>query len=80
MFTVRKWLGLAALTTLGGLIITSSPSGPGGDDRVLTALWLLLVPLAITIGGLAGEAYWSRWLAPPPYRASSCSRPPCSSC
>ncbi|MEJ2310902.1 MAG: hypothetical protein P8Y11_00820 [Gemmatimonadales bacterium] len=63
MFTVRKWLGLAALTTLGGLIITSSPSGPGGDDRVLTALWLLLVPLAITIGGLAGEAYWSRWLA-----------------
>ncbi|MEJ2342957.1 MAG: hypothetical protein P8Y10_12210 [Gemmatimonadales bacterium] len=63
MFTMRKWLGLAALTTLGGLIITSNPSGPGGDDRVLTALWLLLVPLAITIGGLAGEAYWSRWLA-----------------
>jgi hypothetical protein len=47
MFTVRKWIGLAALATLGGLIITSSPSGPGGDDRLLTAMWLLLVPLAI---------------------------------
>lgn len=63
MFHVRKWIGLAALATLGGLIITSSPSGPAGDDRVLTALWLLLVPLAVTIGGLAGEAFWSRWLA-----------------
>jgi hypothetical protein len=63
MFTVRKWIGLAALATLGGLIVTSSPSGPGGDDRLLTAMWLLLVPLTITIGGLAGEAYWSRWLA-----------------
>ena len=60
MFTVRKWIGLAALAILGSLIITSGPPGPGGDDRLLTAMWLLLVPLAITIGGLAVEAYWSR--------------------
>ena len=63
MFHVRKYVGLVALATLGGLIITTSPSGPAGDDRLLTALWLLLAPLAITIGGLAGEAFWSRWLA-----------------
>ena len=66
MFTVRKWIGLAALAALGGLIITSGPTGPGGDDRLLTAMWLLLVPLTITIGGLAVEAYWSRWLAVTP--------------
>ena len=63
MFYVRKWIGLAALATLGGLIVTSSPSGPGGDDRLLAAMWLLLGPLAVTMAGLWQQAFWSRWLA-----------------
>jgi hypothetical protein len=34
-----------------------------GNDRFITAMWVLLAPLALTIGGLIRGAYWSRWLA-----------------
>ena len=61
---VRTAIAVAALATLGGLIVASRPTGqPVSNDRFVVAMWLLLVPLLITIAGLIRGAYWSRWLA-----------------
>jgi hypothetical protein len=61
---VRKTLAVAALFVLGGLIVTADPRTPqGGYERLAVAMWVLLVPLIITIGGIIREVYWSRWLA-----------------
>lgn len=64
MIGLRKTLAVVALIVLGGLIVTANPKAPhGGYDRLAVAMWVLLVPLLITIGGIIREAYWARWLA-----------------
>lgn len=64
MIGLRKALAVAALVTLGALIVTANPRAPhGGYEKLAVAMWLLLVPLVITIGGIIREAYWARWLA-----------------
>ncbi len=64
MIEMRRTIGLVALGTLGALIVTSDPTGPSGtQDRFVLAMWLLLTPLVVTIGGLVRGAYWSRWMA-----------------
>lgn len=61
---LRTGVAIAALATLGGLIIASRPSGqPMSNDRFVVAMWVLLAPLLITVIGLARGVYWSRWLA-----------------
>lgn len=64
MVRARKAIAVAALAALGGLIVTTGLRGPGGTyERGAVAMWALLLPLAITMGGLAGNRYWARWLA-----------------
>ncbi len=62
-FRIRKYIGLAALACLAGLIVTSNWSAGPADARLERAVAPLLAPLAVTISGLWREAYWSRWLA-----------------
>lgn len=64
MIGLRKTLAIVALIVLGGLILTTNPKAPhGGYERLAVAMWVLLVPLMITIVGILREAYWGRWLA-----------------
>jgi hypothetical protein len=61
---LKTALAVAALVTLGGLIIASRPSGqPVNNDRFVVAMWVLLAPLLITVVGLIRGSYWSRWVA-----------------
>lgn len=61
---LRKTLAVAALIVFAALIVTSNPRDPhGGYARLSVAMWLLLVPLAVTILGIIRQAYWGRWLA-----------------
>jgi hypothetical protein len=63
MIALRKALAVAALITFAALSVTADPKGPhGGYEKLVVALWLLLVPLVITIAGIIREAYWARWL------------------
>ncbi len=60
----RKTIALAALLTLGGLIVATELRGPAGTvQRQVVAMWVLTVPLAITMLGLVRNRYWSRWVA-----------------
>lgn len=60
----RIAVAVVALATLGGLIVASRPGGqPGGNDRLVLAMWILLVPLLTTIAGLIRGWHWSRWMA-----------------
>jgi hypothetical protein len=64
MVRLRQTIAIAALLTLGGLIVTSSrPGSIGVYQREALAFWLLLLPLAVTVVGLILGRYWSRWLA-----------------
>jgi hypothetical protein len=60
---LRKVLAILALVALGGLIVTLERGAYGVDPRLVFATRLLLVPLGVTIAGLALGRYWSRWLA-----------------
>jgi hypothetical protein len=64
MVRLRQTIAIACLLTLGGLIVTSDrPGSFGVYQREAIAFWLLLLPLAVTVIGLAFGRYWSRWLA-----------------
>lgn len=64
MIGLRKALAVVALFVLGGLIVTTNPRAPGGGyERLAVAMWVLLLPLLITIAGIIREAYWGRWTA-----------------
>ncbi len=64
MIGLRKALAVAALIIFGLLILSANLRAPhGGYGRFAVAMWVLLVPLVITIAGIIREAYWGRWLA-----------------
>ena len=63
MIMLRKTLAISALLALGGLILTLERGSYGVNPRLVLATGLLLIPLGITIIGLAVEQFWSRWLA-----------------
>lgn len=61
---VRKTLALVALLALGTLIVmTPSRNGVESNGQVGVAVRVLLLPLAVTVVGLARGQYWSRWVA-----------------
>jgi len=59
----RQTIAILALLSLGGLIVTLERGSYGVDPRLVVATRLLLIPLGLTIVGLALEKFWSRWLA-----------------
>lgn len=62
LFRIRKALALAALATLGLLIVTADLRFPDGSlQRSAVAFWALLVPLLATMVAFASERTWSRW-------------------
>ena len=63
MVLIRKTLAILALAALGGLIITLERGSYGVNPRLVVFTRVLLVPLVLTIIGLALDRVWSRWLA-----------------
>jgi hypothetical protein len=63
IYRARQTLAILALLSLGGLIVTLERGSYGVDPRLVVATRLLLIPLGLTIFGLALEKFWSRWLA-----------------
>lgn len=62
LFRIRKTLALAALATLGLLIVTAEWRLPDGSlQRSAVAFGVLLVPLLGTMVAFARERTWSRW-------------------
>jgi len=59
----RETIAILALLSLGSLIVTLERGSYGVDPRLVVATRLLLIPLGLTIVGLALEQFWSRWLA-----------------
>jgi hypothetical protein len=59
----RQTSAILALLSLGGLIVTLERGSYGVDPRLVVVTRLLLIPLGLTIIGLALEKFWSRWLA-----------------
>jgi hypothetical protein len=59
---VRTIIAVAALLVLGALLVAAMGSvfTPGGESR--RPLWLLLVPLILSIAGLVTDRFWARWL------------------
>ncbi len=63
MIKIRKTLAVAALATLGGLIVLSDATNPGGgQDRWVVSFRGFLPPLLATMAGLGVGAAWGRWL------------------
>jgi hypothetical protein len=58
----RQTSAILALISLAGLILTFERGPYGVDPRLVVAIRLLLLPLGLTIIGLALEKFWSRWL------------------
>jgi len=63
MVLLRKILAILALAAFGGLILTLERGSYGVNPRLVVVTTALLVPLGITMIGLALEKVWSRWLA-----------------
>ncbi|MDH3297361.1 MAG: hypothetical protein OEM96_03630 [Gemmatimonadota bacterium] len=63
MILVRKAAALLALASFGGLILTLERGSYGVNPRLVVVTQALLVPLVLTMIGLALEKVWSRWLA-----------------
>jgi hypothetical protein len=63
MILLRKVIAVLALLALGGLIVTLERGAYGVNPRLVVATRVLLLPLGITIIGLALDRYWGRWLA-----------------
>jgi hypothetical protein len=59
----RQTIAILALLSLGGLILTLERGPYGVDPRLVVATRLLLIPLGLTIVGVALEKLWGRWLA-----------------
>ncbi len=63
MNKIRKALALAALVTLGGLIVLSDvTNAAGGQDRWVASFWGFLPLLLVTMVGIVIGGAWARWL------------------
>ena len=62
MILVRKVIAIIALLALGGLIVTLERGAYGVNPGLVVATRVLLLPLGVTIIGLALEKHWGRWL------------------
>ena len=63
MVLIRKTVAILALAALGGLIVTLEGGSYGVNPRLVLVTRVLLLPLVLTMIGLALEKVWSRWLA-----------------
>jgi hypothetical protein len=63
MVLIRKVVAILALAALGGLMLTLDRGAYGVNPRLLVFTRVMLVPLVLTVIGLAMEQIWSRWLA-----------------
>ena len=63
MVLIRKVAAILALAALGGLIVTLERGSYGVNPRLVVVTRVLLLPLVLTMFGLALEKAWSRWLA-----------------
>lgn len=63
MVLIRKIVAILALAALGGLIVTLERGSYGVNPRLVVITRVLLLPLVLTMIGLAREKAWSRWLA-----------------
>ncbi len=63
MVLIRKIVAILALAALGGLIVTLERGSYGVNPRLVVVTRVLLLPLVLTMIGLALEKTWSRWLA-----------------
>ena len=63
MVLVRKVAAILALTALGGVLVTLVRGSYGVNPRLVVVTRVLLLPLVLTMIGLALEKAWSRWLA-----------------
>ncbi len=63
MVLIRKVAAILALAALGGLIVTLERGSYGVNPRLVVVTRVLLLPLVLTMIGLALEKAWSRWLA-----------------
>lgn len=63
MVLIRKVAAILALAALGGLIVTLERGSYGVNPRLVVVTRVLLLPLVLTMIGLALEKTWSRWLA-----------------
>jgi hypothetical protein len=63
MVLIRKVVAILALAALGGLMLTLDRGAYGVNPRLLVFTRVMLVPLVLTVMGLAMEQIWSRWLA-----------------
>ncbi len=63
MVLMRKVAAILALAALGGLIMTLERGSYGVNPRLVVVTRVLMVPLVLTMIGLALEKAWSRWLA-----------------
>jgi len=62
MILLRKVTAIAALLALGGLIVTLERGAYGVNPGLVIATRALLLPLGVTIIGLALEKHWGRWM------------------
>ena len=63
MVLIRKVAAILALAALGGLFVTLERGSYGVNPRLVVFTRVLLLPLVLTMIGLALEKAWSRWLA-----------------
>ena len=63
MILLRKVIAIGALLALGGLIVTLERGAYGVNPGLVVATRVLLLPLGVTIVGLALEKHWGRWMA-----------------
>jgi hypothetical protein len=75
MVLIRKVAAILALAALGGLIVTLERGSYGVNPRLVVVTRVLLLPLAITMIGLALEHGADGWRSPAPW---PCSRGPSS--
>lgn len=62
MILFRKVISIIALLALGGLIVTLERGAYGVNPGLVVATRVLLLPLGVTIIGLALEKHWGRWM------------------
>lgn len=72
MVLIRKTVAILALAALGGLIVILERGSYGVSPRLVVFTRVLLVPLVLTMIGLALDKVWSRWLAFSAAVADSC--------
>lgn len=63
MVLIRKTVAILALAALGGLIVILERGSYGVSPRLVVFTRVLLVPLVLTMIGLALDKVWSRCLS-----------------